>query len=84
MTSARQPTSAALEASNEAVKPFKERRPPETLATPGDVCKVCSFKPWCEPFWRWITEGNLPVAQQRSVLGFQGEVKEVGAAQGIF
>lgn len=71
-------TSAALEASKEAVQPFKEHRSPETLARPGDVCKVCGFKPWCEPFWSWVTEGNLPLAQQRSVLGFQGEVTEVG------
>jgi CRISPR/Cas system-associated exonuclease Cas4 (RecB family) len=71
-------TSAALQTSNEAVQPFKEYRPPETLAKPGDVCKICSFKPWCQPFWNWVTEGSLPLAQHRSVLGFQGEVKEVG------
>lgn len=71
-------TRAALEASYEAVQPFKENRPPETLAKPGDVCKVCNFKPWCEPFWTWVTEGSLPVAQERSALGFQGEIKEVG------
>jgi CRISPR/Cas system-associated exonuclease Cas4 (RecB family) len=22
-----------------------------SLATPGDVCKLCDYRPWCEPFW---------------------------------
>jgi len=25
----------------------------DALATPGDVCQVCEFRPWCQPFWNW-------------------------------
>src|SRR5207245_5848574 len=25
----------------------------ESLASPGDVCQVCEFRPWCKPFWGW-------------------------------
>lgn len=71
-------TEDTLESSYEAVKPFAEYPTPDSLARPGDVCKVCSFKPWCQPFWNWTSEGSLPTCQERSVFGFQGELKEVG------
>lgn len=31
---------------------YVENPPASTLATPGDNCKVCGYRPWCEPFWR--------------------------------
>lgn len=74
----REATSDTLKTSYEAVKVFAGDATPDSLARPGDVCKVCSFKPWCQPFWNWVAEGSLPTCQERSAFGFQGEVKEVG------
>ncbi len=47
----------------------------EQLATPGEVCTVCEFRPWCKPFWMWQAKHpNLSVALQDAVLGFEGEI----------
>ena len=73
-----QATRETLKSSYQAVQVFNGQPSPESLARPGDVCKICSFKPWCQPFWNWVTEGSLPTCQERSAFGFQGEVKETG------
>jgi hypothetical protein len=50
-------------------------RPTERLATPGDVCKVCEFRPWCKPFWQWqAQETVLAMALERAFLGFEGTI----------
>ncbi len=47
----------------------------EQLASPGDVCAVCEFRPWCKPFWIWQTRhSNHSLALQHAVLGFEGEI----------
>jgi hypothetical protein len=52
-------------------------RATEALATPGDVCKVCEFRPWCRPFWDWQAREEHPsVALQQAAVGFEGQVIE--------
>jgi PD-(D/E)XK nuclease superfamily len=54
--------------------------PSDQLATPGDVCSVCEFRPWCKPFWRWqASETSLLAALRRAVLGFEGEIVSIEA-----
>ena len=51
---------------------------PTELASPGDVCKVCEFRPWCHPFWRWQSrESNQLKAVDNASMGFEGRVKSI-------
>lgn len=60
------------------IRTVDEVSEPGALATPGDVCKVCSFRPWCQPFWDWQrSESSHMVALERSGLGVEGVVREV-------
>lgn len=52
----------------------------DQLATPGDVCSICEFRPWCKPFWRWqASEPSRLVALKRATLGFEGKIARVEA-----
>jgi CRISPR/Cas system-associated exonuclease Cas4 (RecB family) len=52
-------------------------RATEALATPGDVCKVCEFRPWCRAFWESQARDTHPSsALQQAAMGFEGEVIE--------
>jgi hypothetical protein len=45
------------------------------LASPGDVCKVCDYRPWCLPFWNWQSvEKSHSIALERSRLGIEGDI----------
>jgi CRISPR/Cas system-associated exonuclease Cas4 (RecB family) len=51
---------------------------PSDLASPGDVCKVCDFRPWCHPFWIWQSkEKNQLRALDRAAIGFEAQVKTI-------
>lgn len=55
-----------------------EERPAYYLATPGDTCKICEFRPWCKPFWHWqAREKSASVALERAYLGFEGVVEQI-------
>ncbi len=57
------------------IKQLQEGLPAEQLATPGEVCTVCEFRPWCKPFWTWQAKHpNLSTALQDVALGFEGEI----------
>lgn len=50
----------------------------DNLAIPGDTCKVCEFRPWCRPFWRWqAAERNHAAALERAFLGFEGSISSI-------
>jgi PD-(D/E)XK nuclease superfamily protein len=50
----------------------------EDLATPGDVCKVCQFRPWCRPFWNWqASESGHQRALERAALGLEGRIERL-------
>ena len=54
---------------------------PDALAQPGDVCKVCEFRPWCKAFWRWqADEATQSVVLERADLGFEGVVEKITCA----
>lgn len=54
---------------------LREERSVDNLAIPGDTCKVCEFRPWCRPFWRWqAAEQNHAAALERAFLGFEGTI----------
>lgn len=55
-----------------------QERPAFDLATPGDTCKICEFRPWCKPFWRWqAREKSAPAALERAYLGFEGIIEQI-------
>ncbi len=55
----------------------------DRLATPGDVCKVCEFRPWCRPFWRWQgQERERATAWNRAELGLEGTIERVRRTAG--
>lgn len=55
----------------------------ERLATPGDVCKVCEFRPWCRPFWQWQEqERNQTIVWSRAELGMEGTIERVRLTPG--
>jgi len=48
------------------------------LATPGEVCQVCEFRPWCRPFWKWqAQEPKHLAALERARLGFDGSITHI-------
>ncbi len=52
-------------------KPFEK-------ASPGEVCQVCEFRPWCRPFWTWQNgEKNQMHAVDRAKFGFEGSIKSI-------
>ncbi|MEW6223616.1 MAG: PD-(D/E)XK nuclease family protein [Chloroflexota bacterium] len=55
------------------------RGAPRDHARPGDVCKACEFRPWCEPFWAaQVSDANTEAdVLERAYLGFEGTVVEV-------
>lgn len=45
------------------------------LASPGEICQVCDYRPWCLPFWNW--QGNQEsqtLALENAYWGFRGKV----------
>jgi RecB family exonuclease len=69
---------ATIDETVNLIRTVEEASEPGALATPGDVCRVCSFRPWCQPFWDWQrSEPNHMVALVRSGLGIEGVVREV-------
>jgi hypothetical protein len=69
---------ACLGVGNEArdiVRQLQRATNPAKLGLPGDVCKACDFRPWCEVFWGWQrNEPSQIVARQRAGLGIEGPI----------
>jgi RecB family exonuclease len=57
------------------VEKLQEDLHAEQLASPGTVCTVCEFRPWCKPFWRWQA-GHAIYSQalEKAVYGFEGTI----------
>jgi PD-(D/E)XK nuclease superfamily len=73
------------EESREIVARVHTTRSPDKLATPGDVCQVCEFRPWCQPFWLWqASESNHTRALERATRGLEGEVVEIATINGYW
>jgi CRISPR/Cas system-associated exonuclease Cas4 (RecB family) len=69
---------ATLEEARTSIRQLQSAAPAESKATPGDVCHVCTYRPWCRPFWRFqASEQNDHVALERSRMGVQGQVKQL-------
>lgn len=48
------------------------------LASPGEVCQVCDYRPWCLPFWNWqANEENLTKALENAYWGIKGKVTSI-------
>lgn len=44
-------------------------------ATPGEVCQVCQFRPWCKPFWKYQSRvSSHRVALDKAYYGLEGEI----------
>lgn len=55
-----------------------KERSPSRLALPGDICQVCDFRPWCQPFWRWqSSERSHTAALERAHFGFEGVIEHL-------
>jgi RecB family exonuclease len=64
--------------SREVITLLQKERVPRRLARPGDVCKVCEFRPWCKPFWDWqSSESSHNMALDRAALGLEGTIKRL-------
>ncbi|MGZ3629129.1 MAG: PD-(D/E)XK nuclease family protein, partial [Ktedonobacteraceae bacterium] len=60
------------------IQRLREDPPVDQLASPGDVCSVCEFRPWCKPFWAWQAKHiNLSEALQNAYLGFEGKITTI-------
>lgn len=56
---------------------------PNRLASPGDVCQVCEFRPWCKPFWGFqATEKNHLRALEQASTGLEGEIASLNEISG--
>jgi len=67
----------ALE-SAEIVNRLQRGEPIASLADPGDVCSVCEYRPWCQPFWNWqAVETSLPRALEKAIYGFSGSLSRL-------
>jgi hypothetical protein len=65
------------------VKRVLEEPSTERLGEPGDVCKVCEFRPWCKPFWSWQSgEKGTMQALSKSGVGFEGEITGIEEVSG--
>jgi RecB family exonuclease len=59
------------------------KRDPRLLATPGEVCSVCEYRPWCEPFWAHQAGApNESAVLERAGVGFEGRVDEIDHRSG--
>jgi len=57
------------------VQKLQEGLSAEHLASPGTVCTVCEFRPWCRPFWRWQADhASHSRALEDAVHGFEGTI----------
>lgn len=65
---------------DEAVRLVKrlEEQSCEDLAQPGDVCKVCEYRPWCRPFWKHQgSADSLSKALDRAAIGLEGAIRTI-------
>lgn len=59
----------------ELITHIQEERNTGRLATPGVVCQVCEFRPWCKPFWNWqSSEKTYSTALDHAYYGFEAEI----------
>ena len=50
---------------------FKGKKNHYELASPGEVCQVCDYRPWCLPFWNWQgNQENLTEALENAYQGY--------------
>lgn len=50
----------------------------DKIATPGDVCQVCDYRPWCQPFWQWQGgQSTLSQALADAEWGFEGSIQSI-------
>lgn len=57
------------------IETLLSRRDGRLLATPGEVCSICEYRPWCEPFWAYQAGApNESSVLERASVGFEGRV----------
>lgn len=67
------------------ISAMRRTRAADKLATPGDVCKACEFRPWCKPFWRWqAREANHMRVLEKATQGFEGEIRDITTVNGYW
>jgi RecB family exonuclease len=60
------------------IETLLSRRDGRLLATPGVVCSVCEYRPWCEPFWAHQAGApNESALLERASVGFEGRVDSI-------
>ncbi|MFW6116231.1 MAG: PD-(D/E)XK nuclease family protein [bacterium] len=64
--------------SKQIIEQFEDVASTGGLGTPGEVCQVCEFRPWCNSFWDYqASSKSHREALERARHGFQGEVAEL-------
>lgn len=61
--------------SSELIAKLEYPLPAAQFALPGAICKVCEYRPWCQPFWVFqASNQNHMEALQAAALGFEGAI----------
>lgn len=69
---------AAVDESRQLVEAVERTSRISALGQPGDVCKVCDFRPWCKTFWAFQGESSgRDVGLQSAYWGFEGQLEEI-------
>lgn len=69
-------------ASEKVIQDFRQETSASNCARPGDVCKVCEYRPWCKPFWKYqASEPAQTKAMEKATLGFAGKVEAITLQQ---
>jgi hypothetical protein len=65
------------------IEQVQRSRRMDQLATPGDVCKACEFRPWCNPFWQRQAEQPLYMhALTEATEGLEGMAETIEQVNG--
>ena len=60
------------------INQIKNYKNPGSMAKPGDNCKVCDYRPWCQPFWQWQSSQKILIkAKENAVAGFEGKINSI-------
>ena len=66
----------------ELVEAVVQARRTADLARPGEVCQVCTFRPWCQPFWDAQSAPCAPLlAMERARYGMEGVLESLELKQ---
>jgi CRISPR/Cas system-associated exonuclease Cas4 (RecB family) len=62
----------------ELIYKLQENKRHDHIAKPGDTCKVCDYRPWCQSFWIWQNSEKILIkAKEKAAIGFEGLLNSI-------